>query len=243
MSVSAAEPEAETRKKRHLTLWQELVVFVALALVLAVVIKTFLVQVFYVPSESMENTLLPNDRIAVEKISGWTGGHPQRGDVVVFADPGGWLNASQVRTADGVIPKALEAVGLYPTGGFLVKRVIGVGGDTVRCCDSQDRILVNGHPLNETSYLRAGEQPSQIPFNVHVRPGFIWVQGDNRSDSEDSRFHRGQPGGGAVPAKLVVGKVVALIWPWSHARTFTRPPTFASVGPPRDTAAQGARAR
>ena len=206
-----------------------MVLLLVIALVLAVVIKAFFMQAFYIPSASMDNTLVQNDRILVQKVSYWGGGGPHRGDIVVFADPGGWLDASESQGPGGLIPRGLEAVGLYPTGGHLVKRVIGVGGDEVKCCDKQGRILVNGVPLNEKSYLPPGEKPSMIDFDVKVRPGYIWVQGDNRSDSADSRVHLGDPGGGQVPADDVVGKVFAVVWPFGHAKLLHTPATFGSV--------------
>jgi signal peptidase I len=217
------------RVRRQLPVWQEMALLLAIALVLAVVIKAFFMQAFYIPSASMDDTLVKNDRILVQKVSYWGGGGPHRGDVVVFADPGGWLDASESRGPGGLIPRGLEAVGLYPTGGHLVKRVIGVGGDEVKCCDKQGRILVNGVPLNEKSYLAPGDKPSLIDFDVKVRQGYIWVQGDNRSDSADSRVHLGDPGGGQVPADDVVGKVFAVVWPLDHAKLLHTPATFGSV--------------
>jgi signal peptidase I len=215
--------------RRQLPVWQEIVLLLGIALVLAVVIKAFFMQAFYIPSASMDDTLVQNDRILVQKISYWGGGGPHRGDVVVFADPGGWLGAAESQGPGGVIPRGLEAVGLYPTGGHLVKRVIGVGGDEVKCCDKQGRILVNGVPLNEKSYLPPGEKPSLIDFDVKVRQGYVWVQGDNRADSADSRVHLGDPGGGQVPADDVVGKVFAVVWPLGHAKFLHTPATFGSV--------------
>ena len=206
-----------------------MLLLLGVALVLAVLIKAFFLQAFYIPSASMNDTLVQNDRILVQKISYWGSGGPHRGDIVVFADPGGWLDAAESAAPGGPLTRALETVGLYPTGGHLVKRVIGVGGDEVTCCDSQGRITVNGVPLNEKSYLAAGEKPSLITFDVKVRPGYLWVQGDNRSDSADSRVHLGDPGGGQVPADDVVGKVFAVVWPLSHATTLHTPATFRSV--------------
>ena len=199
-----------------------------IALVLAVVIKTFFLQAFYIPSASMSDTLVKNDRILVQKVSYW-GSSPQRGDIVVFADPGGWLDAAEERPATNPVARALETFGLYPTGGHLVKRVIGVGGDEVKCCDAQGRITVNGVPLNEKSYLAPGERPSLIDFDVKVQPGYVWVQGDNRSDSADSRVHLGDPGGGQVPVDDVVGKVFLVAWPLDHFQLLQRPATFAAV--------------
>lgn len=217
------------RPRGQLPVWQEMLLLLGLALVLAVLIKAVFLQAFYIPSASMNDTLVQNDRILVQKISYWGSGGPHRGDVVVFADPGGWLEAAESAAPGGPLIRGLEAVGLYPTGGHLVKRVIGVGSDEVKCCDSQGRITVNGVPLNEKSYLAAGEKPSLIDFDVKVKPGYVWVQGDNRSDSADSRVHLGDPGGGQVPADDVVGKVFAVVWPLSHATTLPTPATFRSV--------------
>jgi signal peptidase I len=216
-------------RRRQLPIWQELLLLLGIALVLAIVIKAFFMQAFYIPSASMNDTLVQNDRILVQKVSYWGGGGPHRGDVVVFADPGGWLDAAESQAPHSAIARGLEAVGLYPTGGHLVKRVIGIGGDEVRCCDDQGRITVNGVPLNERSYLAGGEKPSMIDFDVKVEKGYVWVQGDNRSDSADSRVHLGDPGGGQVPTDDLVGKVFAVVWPLSHAKTLTTPATFASV--------------
>jgi signal peptidase I len=198
------------------------------ALVLAVVIKSLFVQAFYIPSGSMNDTLVLDDRILVQKVSYWRAG-PQRGDVVVFADPGGWLGPGEVRTADSAVARTLETFGLYPTGGHLVKRVIGVGGDRVVCCDKEGRITVNGVPLHEQPYLPLGEKPSLIRFDVEVADGHLWVQGDNRSNSADSRVHLGDPGGGFIPVGDVVGKVFLVVWPWSHLSVLERPATFESV--------------
>jgi signal peptidase I len=209
--------------------WQELLLLLGIALVLAVLIKAFFLQAFYIPSASMDDTLVQNDRILVQKVSYWGSGSPHRGDIVVFADPGGWLDASESKAAGGPVARALEAVGLYPTGGHLVKRVIGIGGDEVKCCDSQGRITVNGVALHEKSYLAPGEKPSLITFDERVPRGYLWVQGDNRSDSADSRVHLGDPGGGVVPAHDVVGKVFAIVWPLGHATFLHTPATFSSV--------------
>lgn len=215
--------------RQHLPFWQELGLLLGIALVLAILIKAFLMQAFYIPSASMNDTLIENDRILVQKVSYWGGGDPQRGDVVVFADPGGWLDPSESRVPGNPVARVLEAFGLYPTGGHLVKRVIGVGGDEVKCCDERGRITVNGVPLNEASYLAPGAQPSLIDFDVKVKPGYVWVQGDNRANSADSRVHLGDPGGGQVPVDDVVGKVFAVVWPLSHAKLLHRPATFDSV--------------
>jgi signal peptidase I len=218
-----------SRRRAPLPIWQEMLLLLGVALVLAVLLKAFVMQAFYIPSASMNDTLVQNDRILVQKVSYWGSGGPHRGDVVVFADPGGWLDASQSQGSRNPVARGLETVGLFPTGGHLVKRVIGVGGDEVRCCDRRGRVTVNGVPLNERSYLKPGEKPSAIPFAVTVEQGYVWVQGDNRSNSADSRVHLGDPGGGQVPVEDVVGKVFAVVWPLRHATTLPTPATFDSV--------------
>lgn len=220
------------RPRQPLPIWQEMFVLLGMALVLAVVIKAFFMQAFYIPSGSMNDTLVLEDRILVQKVSYW-GDDPERGDIVVFSDPGGWLGAADVQTADNPFSRTLELFGLYPTGGHLVKRVIGVGGDRVACCDTEGRITVGGVPLHESSYLPGGEKPSLIRFDVEVPEGYLWVQGDNRSNSADSRVHLGDPGGGFIPVDKVVGKVFMVVWPWTHATMIERPATFETVGAPR----------
>ncbi len=213
--------------KKPLPLWQETIVLLGLALVLAIVIKTLFVQAFYIPSPSMEPQFVKDDRILVQKVSYWAGS-PQRGDIIVFEDPGDWLGSTDTGPRSP-LTAVLERIGLYPTGGHLVKRVIGTGGDRVVCCDSRGRVTVNGRALREQSYLPKGTEPSEIEFDVKVPDGYLWMMGDNRSFSYDSRGHMGGPGGGFVKEDLVVGKVFALIWPWKRAELIHRPATFEGV--------------
>ena len=231
------------RSRKPLPLWAETILLLALAIVLAIILKSFFVESFYVPSGSMEPQFVQNDRILVQKVSYWFGGEPQRGDIVVFKDPGGWLSAEEAGNPTNGFTKVLSHIGLYPTGGHLVKRVIGVGGDHVVCCDSEGRITVNGTPLDETSYLNAGSHPNSAEllrinqsqgqnWDVRVPAGHLWVMGDNRDHSADSRFHMTGPGGGFVADDLVVGKVFALVWPFSRAEIIHRPATFAHVANP-----------
>jgi signal peptidase I len=220
--------------KKALPVWQESLLLLALALVLAVGIKFFFVQAFYIPSPSMEPMFIKNDRILVQKVSYWGAKHPERGDIVVFKDPGGWLSGDESSTPSNPVTKVLGAVGLYPSGGHLVKRVIGIGGDRVTC-DSDDNLQVNGKTLVEP-YVNTGAHHciggAGTPFDVRVPKGKLWVMGDNRDDSCDSRCHMGSAGGGMVSDDLVVGKVWALIWPMKRARWVHTPATFASVPSP-----------
>jgi signal peptidase I len=213
--------------RRRIPFWLELILLTAIATGLALVVKTFLVQMFFVPSESMQPELVTDDKLLVEKVSLWGAAEVRRGDVVVFRDPGGWLGPPPELNP---VQQALAVVGLYPAGGHLVKRVVGVGGDTVRCCDSEGRVTVNGTPLVER-YLGSGVEPSEQEFSVEVPQGSLWVMGDNRGNSQDSRFHSGGPGGGTVPESAVVGKVWAVVWPYQRWERLRTPATYAEVAP------------
>jgi len=224
--VATSEPRP--RKKSFI---RELPGIVITALVISVLIKTFLVQAFYIPSGSMENTLLVNDRVLVNKLADKPD-EIHRGDVIVFRDPGGWLGTSQATSRGGVIGglrNALVFVGLAPAVGEedLIKRVIAVGGDTVQCCTS-GHMTVNGVPLDEP-YLYPSDlgTPSQTDFGpIKVPAGKLWVMGDHRSVSEDSRAHRTQPGQGFVPVSDVIGRAFTIVWPINRAKLLHRPETF-----------------
>lgn len=198
-------------EKRQLPLWQESLLLVATALVLALIVKTFFFQAFYIPSDSMVPTMVKNDKLLVQKWSYWTGG-PERGDIVVFRDPGNWLGPDESQADGNPVQDALEVVGLFPSGGHLIKRVVGLGGDTVKCCDAQGRTTVNGTSIDEP-YLKDQSVNADQTFEVEVPKGYLWVQGDNRGNSADSRAHLGQPGGGFIAEDDVVGKAWLRVWP------------------------------
>ena len=233
----------EQPSKKHLPLWQETLLLLTIAIVLAVVIKAFFVQAFYIPSESMEPGLVKNDRILVEKTSYWFGGTPQRGDVVVFKDPGGWLSEEEDAGPANPVGKLMAKVGLYPSGGHLVKRVIGVSGDTIHCCDKQGRISVNGQPLDEGGYVKTtpgmacnGPMTTTCDWTAGPVPaGTVFVMGDNRDNSDDSTRHLCRPHipdcvpDPFVPVSDVVGKVFVLLWPKDRFHVLDRPADFASV--------------
>jgi signal peptidase I len=233
----------------HIPIWQETLILLVIAVLLAVALKAFFVQAFYIPSESMEPGLVQNDRILVQKVSYWGGGEPQRGDVVVFQDPGGWLGPGDLAGPENAVAKGLEKIGLYPSGGHLVKRVIGVAGDTITCCDDQGRISVNGRPIDEQDYARPGEIDQHYCYGPMtadcswtagpVPAGHVFVMGDNRGHSADSTVHmcsRGVtdcvPGHEFVSDDLIVGKVLALVWPLSRWSGSDGTDAFAQVPDP-----------
>lgn len=228
-------PEEDAKEQPQRSFWKELPILIGIALVLALVIKTFFVQAFSIPSESMQNTLQKGDRVLVDKFTPWFGAEPERGDVVVFHDPGGWLNEAPQQSSNTVVrgvQNVLSFIGLMPSADEkdLIKRVIAVGGDTVECAGSGP-VKVNGKALDEP-YVYPGATPcGDKPFGpVKVPDGRIWVMGDHRNDSWDSRFHMDQPGGGTVPVKNVVGRAFVVAWPVSRWSTLPVPSTFDQPG-------------
>jgi signal peptidase I len=212
---------------------RETVIVVGTALVLSLLIKTFLVQAFYIPSPSMEPTLVEGDRVLVSQL---TPGpfDLSRGDVVVFKDPGGWLSPGaelEQGPVTSAVVDALTFVGVLPqdSGEHLIKRVIGLGGDVVACCDEQGRLTVNDQPIDEP-YVDDGDVPSDLTFEVTVPQGRVWVMGDHRSASLDSRWHQDLAGQGTISQDLVVGRAFSTIWPVSRWTWLSnRPEVFADV--------------
>jgi len=197
---------------------RELPVIIIAALVVSIIVKTFLVHFFYIPSGSMENTLQVGDRIAVNKF-GALFTDIKRGEVVVFGDPDNWLGDSAQSGDSGigaVIKSGLITVGVLPDPAkqYLIKRVIGVGGDKVVCCDQSGKLQVNGVSITEP-YIFEGDKPSDMQFNVEIPKGFIWVMGDHRGASADSRFHPDSANKGMVPLSKVVGRAVLVVWPFT----------------------------
>jgi len=199
---------------------REFPILVIVALAVSLVIKTFLVQFFYIPSGSMENTLQINDRVAVNKLP-FISNNIDRGDVVVFRDPSNWLPEPYANTQNQIIEKIKEGlvlVGVLPNPAkqYLVKRVIGVAGDTVVAKDGV--VTINGKKAEEP-YIFAGNKPSEVDFNITVPAGKVWVMGDHRGASADSRYHQDDVNNGFVPVSRVTGRVVAIIWPFKNAGT------------------------
>jgi signal peptidase I len=233
--------------RRKAPLWLETIILLVIAIALALIIKTFFVQAFYIPSSSMEPGLVINDRILVQKPSYWFG-EPQRGDVVVFEDPGKWLPGPEPGPTNP-ITKAMAAIGLYPTGGHLVKRVIGVAGDTIVCCDDEGRLEINGKAIDESEFIAPqkncdGPMPTggscKEDWTVGPIPdGDLFVMGDNRAQSADSSEKlcgenqpNCDPNDAYVSVDLVVGKVFGLVWPLDHFDWVGRPDAFDDVPDP-----------
>jgi len=203
------------------SLLREIPIIVISALVVSVIVKTFFIHFFFIPSGSMENTLQVGDRIAVNKLANFYS-DIKRGEVVVFRDPANWLGAAPTDSSKGVVElvkSGLVTVGVLPDPAkqYLIKRTIGVGGDTIKCCNTDGKLTVNGVPINEP-YIFAGNKPSDSNFTATVPQGYIWVMGDHRGASADSRFHTDDIHKGMVPLKDVVGRAVVVVWPFNHMK-------------------------
>ena len=229
--AGAAESTVAGRRRRRS--WRQLMQIVLAAIVLMLLIKAFVVQVYRIPSASMEDTLLTGDRVLVNKLVYHVRGIA-RGDIVVFSGQGSWGTTTGapdpappgdpvLRAVDDV----LSDIGVYSTQTYYIKRVIGLPGDRVACC-TDGKVTVNGIPLDETPYLFPGASPSEQQFNVVVPPGRLWVMGDNRAISDDSREHlfSGFPDQGTVPENQVAGRAFLIIWPPSQLGDLPIPATF-----------------
>ena len=201
------------------SLLKELPILIVVALVVSLFIKSFLVQFFYIPSGSMENTLQVQDRVAVNKVP-FISDNIKRGDIVVFRDPNNWLPENVENSSNSITAKAkslLVTVGVLPNPAkqYLVKRVIGVAGDRVLCCTASGKLSINGTEVTEP-YIYGGDAPSDMKFDVTVPEGKLWVMGDHRGASADSRYHQEDVNGGFVPLESVSGRVVSVIWPFKN---------------------------
>ena len=216
------------RRRRRRSFWRELPVLIVVALVLALVIKTYAIQPFYIPSASMENTLNIGDRLLINKLV-YDFRSIHRGDIVVFDGTGSW-DLNKPPSNSNIFSRFFDDVegifGISHDSSIYVKRVIGIPGDHVACCDAQGRVTVNGVPLNEQSYLYPGNVPSTVKFSITVPAGRLWVMGDHREVSYDSRGHIGDPGGGTIPESGVLGRAFVIIWPPSRWGVLSIPATF-----------------
>jgi signal peptidase I len=233
--MSHSDTQPPRRRSSLLGFLRDLVVILLVAFLISFLLKTFLVRSFYIPSGSMEHTLEVQDRILVNQLVPQLIG-VERGNIVVFKDPGGWLNqpGSVVAAEPNPIERVLQVVGLAAdtSSDYVVKRVIGIGGDHVVCCDANGRVTVNGVPLDEPYIVIPDGQTraSAIDFDVTVPEGSVWVMGDNRYSSLDSRYNQDEPGKGFVSEDEIVGHAFLLNWPLSHLTWLgSYPETFVGV--------------
>ncbi|WP_395574964.1 signal peptidase I [Streptomyces sp. BK79] len=225
-SEHASDPQGPEERSRsalagRLTDWVpggRITVTLLTLLLFLLLLSTFVLQPFQIPSGSMERGLRIGDRVLVNKLAYRFGDRPQRGDIVVF-----------------------DGTGLFGHGDY-IKRVVGVGEDHVVCCDREGRVRVNGQSVDESAFLYPGDRPSAVRFDVVVPDGTLFVLGDHRDDSSDSRDHLGSPGGGMVPLDKVIGRADWIVWPFDHATGLDRPDAYARV-PDAETDGPAAGAR
>ena len=236
-------PDAPAKRRpRGRSFWRELPVLIVVALVIALVIKTFVVQAFFIPSSSMENTLDIGDKVLVNKLV-YHFRSIEPGDIIVFNGDGSWepeptsgagSSDPLVRVYGATLEPLFHAIaglfGTSPGQTDFIKRVIGVPGDHVACCNATGDVTVNGVALHEQSYLFPGNPPSMQPFSITVPSGRLWVMGDHRSVSWDSRGHMDDPGGGTIPESMVIGRAFMIVWPPSRWRILQIPSTFNQPG-------------
>jgi signal peptidase I len=239
-TAESAEPDAHAAAgvkpakgaKPTRPFWVEAVVLLVIAAVIAVGVHSFLFQAFFIPSGSMENTLHVGDRVIVNRLS-YKVGHVQRGQIVVFSGVDSWTPEGSVTPPHNPVLRELSKVGSYlgfaPSGEQdFIKRVIGVPGDHVVCCNTQGQLTVNGVPLRE-SYLYPGSDNRTLPFDIVVPAGRLWVEGDHRNDSADSRSHTGLPGGGTIPVNKVIGRAFVIVWPFSRLHRLEIPASYGAL--------------
>lgn len=219
---ATASAAPERRRRGWGAFFRDLIVIIVIALLVSFLVKTFVVRSFYIPSASMEDTLLIKDRILVDELTPRFGEY-SRGDVVVFRDPGGWLPAKPVEERSPVVEGADWVLSLFglsapDSDDHLIKRVIGTAGDHVVCCNALGQTTVNGVPIEEP-YVRlapGASAPEPVPYDVTVPDGSLWVLGDNRNSSRDSRYNQDQPSKGFVPVDNVVGRAFLITWPFTR---------------------------
>jgi signal peptidase I len=224
------EPRIALAPRERGHFWRDLLIIVLAAATLTLVVKALVVQVYRIPSASMENTLQVGDRVLANKLV-YRFRSVARGDIVVFSGQDSWGPDAPPPPSDPVLrvwDGLLSDIGMTSSQTYYVKRVIGLPGDKVACC-TDGKMTVNGVPLSETSYVYSGDAPS-FPFRpVTVPAGHLWVMGDHRGDSDDSRYHTSDPGGGAIPENEVVGRAFLIIWPTSDIRDLPIPSTFSQA--------------
>ncbi len=220
---SAPDSTIYRRRRSTMAFLRDVLLIVLVAVLVSFLVKTFVVRSFYIPSGSMEDTLLINDRILVDEVTPRFGGY-ERGDIVVFQDPGGWPPPSSEPARSPIVEGidwVLSIVGLSApdSDDHLVKRIIGLPGDHVVCCNALGQITINGVPIEEADYVKLPSADSPVsadPFDVVVPDESLWVLGDNRYRSKDSRYNMDQPGKGYVPIENVVGRAFVITWPLSR---------------------------